>query len=106
MTVPRSTTNRVPLQYHGNHLYFSISKPRIPGDDALLALGPFVRGAAGQAVIGRIRALIKGRSPATYTSDAPSERPLFAHCGRTASSSRGSNPEAVTGARPRLGFDP
>ena len=73
MTVPRSTTNRVPLQYHGNHLYFSISKPRIPGDDALLALGPFVRDAAGQAVIGRIRALIKGRSPATYTSDAPSE---------------------------------
>jgi hypothetical protein len=36
-----------------------------------LALGPFVRDAAGQAVIGRIRALIKGRSPATNTSDAP-----------------------------------
>jgi hypothetical protein len=34
-----------------------------------LALGS----AAGQAVIGRTRALIKGRSPATYTSDAPSE---------------------------------
>jgi hypothetical protein len=30
MTVPRSATNRVPLQYHGNHLYFSISKPRTP----------------------------------------------------------------------------
>jgi hypothetical protein len=38
-----------------------------------LALDRFVRSAAGQAVIGRIRALIKGRSPATYTSDAPSE---------------------------------
>jgi hypothetical protein len=34
------------------------------------------------------------------------ERLLFAHCGRTASSSRGSNPEAVTGASTRFGFDP
>jgi hypothetical protein len=40
-----------------------------------LALDRFVRSAAGQAVIGRIRALIKGRSPASYTSDAPSGRP-------------------------------
>jgi hypothetical protein len=38
-----------------------------------LALGRFVRDAAGQAVIGRIRALIKGPSHATNTSDAPGE---------------------------------
>jgi hypothetical protein len=38
-----------------------------------LALDRFVRSAAGQAVIGRIRALIKRLSPATNTSDAPGE---------------------------------
>jgi hypothetical protein len=47
-----------------------------------LAIDRFVRGAAGQTVIGRIRALIKGRSPATYTSDPPSEWPLLAHLRR------------------------
>ena len=43
-----------------------------------LARDRFVRSAAGQAVIGRIRALIKVRSAATHTSDAPSEWPLIA----------------------------
>src|ERR1700722_11450067 len=62
MTVPRSATNCVPLQYHGNHLYFSISKPRTPGGDALA----------------RARPLCQGRGRAGGTSLASrSGRPVF-----------------------------
>ena len=63
-------TNRIRPQYLGSHLYFQYFRTESPDGDALVRAREGVNGKPSSV---ELVALIKGRSPATYTSDAPSE---------------------------------